>query len=40
MHFSGQITGLSMNGMQPHLHAPTHASIYLGVLALHVQDFT
>ena len=33
------ITGLSMNGMQSHSHAPTHTSIYLGMLLSHVQNF-
>ena len=28
--------GLSMNGMWLYLHVPTHASVYLGVLLLHV----
>ena len=28
-------SGLSMNGMQLHLHTPTHVSIYLGMLLLH-----
>ena len=28
----------SMNGMQLHSHMPTHASIYLGVLLLHLQN--
>ena len=28
-----------MNGMRSHSHAPTHASIYLAVLLLHVQNF-
>ena len=31
--------GLSMNSVRLHLHAPAHASIYLGVLSSHVQDF-
>ena len=31
--------GLSMNGMQSHSHLPTHDSIYLGMLLLHVQNF-
>ena len=30
--------GLSMNGVRSHWHAPTHASIYLGVLSWHVQN--
>ena len=32
--------GLSMNGIHSHLHAPTHASIYLDMLLLNVQNFT
>ena len=28
-----------MNGLQLHSHAPTHASIYLGVLLLRLQIF-
>ena len=32
-------TGLSMNGVQSHSYVPTPASIYLGVLSLHVQNF-
>ena len=32
-------TGLSMNSMWSHLHVPTHPSIYLGMLLLHVQKF-
>ena len=31
-------TGLSMNSVRLHLHAPTHASIYLDVLLSHVQN--
>ena len=31
--------GLSMNGMQSHLHVPTRASIYLGMLLSQVQNF-
>ena len=31
--------GMSMNGMQSHLHVPTRPSIYLGVLLLQVQNF-
>ena len=31
--------GLSINGMWSQLHVQTHASIYLGVLLLHVQNF-
>ena len=31
--------GLSVNGMQLHSHIPTHASIYLDVQSLHVQNF-
>ena len=31
--------GLSMNDVQLHSHAPTHASIYLGMLLSHVQNF-
>ena len=33
------VSGLSMNGMQSHLHVPIHASIYLGVPLLQVQNF-
>ena len=32
-------TGLSRNGVWSHSHAPTHVSIYLGVLLPHVQNF-
>ena len=32
-------SGLSMNGMGSHLHAPTHASIYMGMLLLLMQNF-
>ena len=32
-------TGLSMNGVRWHLHTPTHASIYLGMSSLHMQNF-
>ena len=35
-----KISGLSMKGVQLHSHVPTHTIIYLGVLLLHVQDFT
>ena len=28
-----------MNDMQSHLHTPTHASIYLGMLLSHMQNF-
>ena len=28
-----------MNGVQSHSHAPTHTSIYLGVLSSHAQNF-
>ena len=28
-----------MNGVQLHLHAPTHTSIYLGVISSHMQYF-
>ena len=31
--------GLSMNSVRLHSHAPTHISIYLGMLLLHVQNF-
>ena len=31
--------GLSMNDVQLHSHAPTHASIYLGMLLSHMQNF-
>ena len=31
--------GLSVNGVQSHSHAPTHTSIYLGMLSSHVQKF-
>ena len=37
---TAQFSGLSMNGVQLHLHVATYASIYLGVLSLHVQNFT
>ena len=30
---------LTMNGVQAHSHGPTNASIYLGVLFSHVQNF-
>ena len=33
-----QTSGLPMNGMWSHLHMPTHASSYLGVLLPHVQN--
>ena len=33
-------SGLSMNGVQSHLHVPTHASIYLDMLLLQIQTFT
>ena len=33
------MTGLSLNGVQSHLHMPTCASIYLGVLLSLVQNF-
>ena len=32
-------TSLSMNSVQSHLHVPTHASVYLGMLLSHVQNF-
>ena len=28
-----------MNDMRSHLHTPTHASIYLGMLLSHMQNF-
>ena len=28
-----------MNGVQSHLHVPTHANIYLGMQSLHTQSF-
>ena len=33
------IAGLSMNGLRLHSHVPTQASIYLGVLSSHIQNF-
>ena len=33
------IAGLSINGAWSHSHAPTHTSIYLGMLSLRVQKF-
>ena len=36
----GTKTGLTINGVWSHLHMPTHASFYLGVLLSHVQNFT
>ena len=33
------ISGLSMNGIQLHLHAPTHVSIYLGMPTSRMQNF-
>ena len=34
------ITGLSMKVVQLHSHGPTPASIYLGMLLWHLQNFT
>ena len=33
------VSGLSMNGVQSHSHIPTHTSLYLGVLSLHMHNF-
>ena len=33
------IAGLLMNGLRLHSHVPTQASIYLGVLSSHIQNF-
>ena len=32
-------TGQSVNGIQLHSNAPTHISIYLGMLLSHMQNF-
>ena len=32
--------GLSINGVQSHSYSPTNASIYLGLLSSHMQNFT
>ena len=37
-HTKTWISVLSMNGEQLHLYLPTHASIYLGVLLMHMQN--